>query len=298
MGDAIWRSSRGAAAARGPVAKGFQMSAHRPIPSDDLAAPARIWYQSFVDPQEQRPYMLRLQEQLAAYAAPHVRFDVHGVSPPDRYLSPLTEFRCAAQAIRSAIQAREEGYDAFVIGHFQEPGLTECRCALDVPVIGLGEVTMLYACLLARTFGLVTTNPVFIPWHRDQINRLGLGQRAVGVRAIDTQVATYMQAFEDEDAYQQVKADFGRQALPLVDAGAEVIIPAGGLPLLLLAREQSLTIQGAVVLNGIATVAAAAEAALKLFRLTGVAASRQGSFAKAPPEAIQEFLVIGPGRSL
>ena len=73
-------------------------------------------------------------------------------------------------------------------------------------------------------------------------------------------------------------------------AGAEVVIPAGGLPMLLLAREKNLTVRGAVVLNGIAVVVAATEAALKLFRLTGVAVSRQGTFAKAPPEAIQELL--------
>lgn len=252
--------------------------------------PARICYQSFVDPQEQRPYMLRLQETLNAYAAPHVRFEVHGVSPPDRYLSPLTEFRCADRAIRGAIQAQQDGYDAFVIGHFQEPGLVECRAALDIPVIGLGEATMLNACMLGRTFGLVTINPVFIPWHRDQITQLGLGQRAVGVRAIDTQVATYMQAFEDDAVYQRVKNDFSQQAAPLVEAGAEVIIPAGGLPMLLLARDRGLTIQGAVVLNGIAVVATLAEAALKLYRLTGVSISRQGTFAKCPPEAIEEFL--------
>ena len=149
---------------------------------------------------------------------------------------------------------------------------------------------MLYACMLGRTFGLVTINPVFIPWHRDQITRLGLAQRTVGVRAIETQVATYMQAFEDESVYQRVKDEFCRQAVPLVEAGAEVIIPAGGLPMLLLARENGLTIQGAVVLNGIAVVVAMAEAALKLYRLTGVAVSRQGTFAKAPREAIEEFL--------
>jgi Asp/Glu/hydantoin racemase len=262
-----------------------------PARGSNSAAPARIYYQSFVDPQEQRPYMLRLQETLTAYAAPQVRFEVHGVSPPDRYLSPLTEFRCAERAIRGGIHAQHQGYGAFVLGHFQEPGLVECRCALDIPVISLGEATMLYACMLGRTFGLVTINPVFIPWHRDQITRLGLAQRAVGVRAIDTQVATYMQAFEDEGVYQRVKDEFCRQVMPLVEAGAEVIIPAGGLPMLLLARENGLTIGGAVVLNGIAVVVAMAEAALKSYRQTGVAVSRQGSFAKAPPEAIEEFLI-------
>jgi hypothetical protein len=68
--------------------------------------PARIYYQSFVDPQEQRPYMLQLQETLTAYASRHVSFEVHGVSPPDRYLSPLTEFRCADRAIRDGIGRR------------------------------------------------------------------------------------------------------------------------------------------------------------------------------------------------
>jgi Asp/Glu/hydantoin racemase len=149
---------------------------------------------------------------------------------------------------------------------------------------------MLYACTLGRTFGLVTINPVFISWHRDQIMRHGLGQRAVGVRAISTQVATYMQAFEEEKVYQQVKEEFRHQVLPLVEAGAEVIIPAGGLPMLLLAPEKNFIIEGAIVLNGIAVVAAMAELAVKLHQLTGVAVSRQGTFAKAPPEAIQEFL--------
>ena len=60
--------------------------------------------------------------------------------------------------------------------------------------------------------------------------------------------------------------------------------------MLLLARENNFTIGGATVLNGIAVIAAMAEVALKLFRQTGVAASRQGTFAKVPPEAIQEFL--------
>src|SRR5438105_4753589 len=120
----------------------------------EFARPARIWYQSFVDPQEQAPYMDRLQQHLTAYAASHVTFEAHGITPPDRYLSPLTEFRCAAQAIRNTIEAERQGFDAVVIGHFQEPGLLESRVAVDIPVVGLGEATMLHACTLGRTFGL------------------------------------------------------------------------------------------------------------------------------------------------
>ena len=256
----------------------------KPAPS------ARIWYQSFVDPQEQRPYIERLQERLMVYAGPGVRFEVHGMSPPDRYLGPLTEFRCAGQTIENALEAQQQGFDAFVIGHFQEPGLIESRSSVDIPVIGLGEATMLYACTLGRTFGLITINPIFIPWHREQIIQTGLQQRSVGTKALDTQVATYIRAFEEDEAYRQVKEEFVRQARQLVEEGAEVIIPAGGLPMLLLTRESDFMIGKAIVLNGIAVVAAMAETALRLYRLTGTSVSRQGTFAKAPPEAIQEFL--------
>src|SRR5579864_6064649 len=85
----------------------------------------KIWYQSFVHPVEQKPYIARLQTFLDEASAPGMRFEVHGLDPPDRHFHPLTEFRCAAQTIRNALEAERAGYDAFVIGHFQEPGLLQ-----------------------------------------------------------------------------------------------------------------------------------------------------------------------------
>ena len=130
---------------------------------------ARVWYQSFVDPAEQAPYIDRLRARLQNLASPGITVDVHGIAPPDRYFHPITEFRCAQQTIHAALEAERAGYDAFVIGHFQEPGLTECRGAVNIPVIGLGEATMLFACSIGRRIGLVTIDPVFIPWHEEQV---------------------------------------------------------------------------------------------------------------------------------
>src|SRR6516164_6048931 len=252
--------------------------------------PARLWYQSFVHPTEQAPYIERLQASLDAAASPDVRFEVHGLDPPDHLFHPLTEFRCAAQTIRNALEAERAGYDAFVIGHFQEPGLLEIRGALDIPVIGLGETAMLSACSMGRKFGLVTIDPVFIAWHERQVTAYGLTERLAGVRAIKIDLAGFMHAFTDEAAYRDVRADFVEQVRPLVAAGAEVIIPAGGLPMLLFARECPFVIDGALVLQGIAVVAKATEMALALHRLTGSVVSRRGTYAKAPPQAIDEFL--------
>ena len=252
-------------------------------------AQVRIWYQSFVHPVEQAPYMQRLQALLDSVAAPGVRFEVHGLDPPDHVFHPLTEFRCAAQVIGHALEAEKAGYDAFVIGHFQEPGLIEIRSSVDIPVIGLGEANLLAALTLGYRLGLVTIDPVFIPWHDRQVRMHGLGERVVGTTALKMSLPAFMKAFTDEDAYATVRAGFVAQVKPLIDAGAEVIIPAGGLPMLLFARETPFIINGAPVLNGIAVVAKAAEMALALKSITKVVVSRRSTYAKAPPEAISEF---------
>jgi allantoin racemase len=250
----------------------------------------RLWYQSFVHPKEQLPYIERLQNLLDASASPGIKFEVHGLEPPDHFFHPLTEFHCAAQTIRNALKAERAGYDGFVIGHFQEPGLLEIRGSVDIPVVGLGEASLLAAMSMGRQLGLVTIDPNFIDWHERQITAYGFGQRVTGVRAIHVDLPGFMRAFTDEARYAQVRGDFVNQVRPLVAEGAEVIIPAGGLPMLLFARECPFVIDGALVLNGIVTVAKAAEMAISLHRLTGSVVSRRGSYAKASAECVEEYL--------
>jgi allantoin racemase len=184
------------------------------------------------------------------------------------------------------VEAEEQGYDAFVVGHFQEPGLNESKAAIDMPV--LGESTMLHACTLGRKIGLVTINPTFVPWHEDQVVRYRLEGRVVGVRSVDAD--DYMRAFDDPRAYEGVREQFRQRSQPLLDEGVEVITPACGLPMLLFSQEQDFTIGGATVLNGITVVAKIAEVAVKLKRLDGTSVSRASWFSKASPEAVQEFL--------
>ena len=130
-----------------------------------------------------------------------------GLDPPDHLFHPLTEFRCAAQAIRNALEAERAGFDGFVVGHFQEPGLLEIRGTLDIPVVGLGEANLLAALSMGQRFGLVTIDPVFIDWHERQVHAHGLDQRFAGVRAIHMDLPGFMRAFTDEASYTRVRAD-------------------------------------------------------------------------------------------
>ena len=252
----------------------------------------RIWYQSFVDPAEQKQYLHYLQYYLNDYSEDDFKFEVYGLSPPDKNLHPLTEFRCAIQTIQNAIQAEKEGYDAFVIGHFQEPGINEIKSIVNIPVIGLGESNMLYACSLGRKIGLVTINPIFIPWHENQINHYGLQQRIIAIHAVNAQVQDFERAFSNKTVYETLRNRFLKEMEPMVEQGVEVIILAGGLPMLLLASQKHLTVNGAAVVNGIAVCTKFAELTLKLHHLTGTFISRKGTYAQASQQIINEFLKL------
>ena len=149
---------------------------------------------------------------------------------------------------------------------------------------------MLYACTLGQKIGLVTINPLFIPMHEEQIERYGLGRRIVSVKAIEADPALLVRAFRDKRTYQMVLRQFQQQVSPLVNAGVEVIIPAGGLPSLLFSRIKNFTVGNAVVLNCIAVLAKMTEAAVSLNRLNGTEASRLSTFRKPSAKALREFL--------
>lgn len=251
----------------------------------------RIRWQSFIEPSRHRQYFELLDSQLQRSFADGTTHEIVGIDPPDTMLHRLTETRCGMRAVANAVAAEADGCDAFLIGHFQDSGLHEARSAVDIPVLGLGETSMLHACTLGQRIGLVTISPAFIAWHQDQIVRYGLRERVIGVTAMSgLAVEDYVQACQDEDAFARVYEQFERVSQPLIAAGAEVLIPAGGLPALVLSRRPELTVDGAAVLNPVPVLAKHGEAAVELHRLGLPIASRKGAFALASQPCRDEFL--------
>jgi Asp/Glu/hydantoin racemase len=253
----------------------------------------RIWFQGATDRVAHHAYISRLEPHLRRVLEPQFDFTFNTVTPPATTTHALTEFRMARAFIRNAIEAQRQGYDAVAITHFQDAGLAEAKSVVDIPVIGLGETTLMHACTLGRKLGLVTINPVFIPWHEDQVIRYGLQQRVVGVRAVDAKVSDFMDAFATDAGYQALRPKFEREVDALLAAGADVIVPAGGLPMLLFGGPHGAQIGGAPILDGLSIVAKAAETAIRLRELTGLAVSRRSNYAFPPDRALTEFIEQG-----
>ena len=250
----------------------------------------RIFWQSFIDATSSAAYMKRLSSYLNKIAEPGTTVDVFGISPPDRHFGRLAEFRCAAIAIDNGLEAASRGYDAVVIGHFQDPGLYELKSALTVPVIGAGEVCMHYAARLGRRMALVTLDDVFQVWHYEQADLYGLGSRVKHVVGMNCEPSDFSSAFAgDDDARQRMLANFIACAEPLVRDGADVVVPAGVLPGLLVGGEYGFKVLHAPVVNTAAVALKSAEMDVRLQKINGIEVSRGPFCALATEGAIDDF---------
>ena len=83
-------------------------------------APIRICYQSYVDYENGATYWDHLRAHLADIVDEGTEVEVIGITPFDSYAHPLMEYRCAREMIAHAIRAERDGFDAFIVGHFQE----------------------------------------------------------------------------------------------------------------------------------------------------------------------------------
>lgn len=256
----------------------------------------QIFWQSFVDAKIGESYLKTLEAHLNDIAAPETRVEVFGMSPPDRDFGRLAEFRCAIQAVEAGLGAEADGFDAYVMGHFQDPGLYELRSALRIPVIGAGEATLLAASQLGRRLGLVTLDPAFEIWHHEQAARYGLGDRVRHVAGLGCVPDDFDRCFAgDEAARTRLLEKFTACTRPMVESGVDVIVPAGVLPGLLIAGEYGFKVDHAPVINCAAVALKSAEMWVQLRALSGIEPSRGPSFALANDRAKRDFRQLVAG---
>jgi allantoin racemase len=199
------------------------------------------------------------------------------------YLDTRLAFHAAANA--------EEGFDAVMIACFGDPMLWEIRQALDIPVVSIGESSMLLATVMGYKFGVVTISPLNIIGQEHHIAKYGLRERSVGVRAIpesgDEQVMAMQDARHTIECFKEV-------ARELIADGAEVIIPGCALmsPSLRLAPgaekdyPNGLTeVDGVPVADVIGDTIKMAETLVALKQAGSCWVSRKGLYAQATPLA-------------
>jgi allantoin racemase len=129
-----------------------------------------------------------LAEEAGAAASPDVR--IIPVTAPfgPASVSCRSEMVVAAHGTLSALAEHGDAADAAIIACFSDPGLAAARELLRVPVVGLGEASMLTACMLGGRFSILTLGARMKAPIMELVNQYGLSARLASVRALERSV--------------------------------------------------------------------------------------------------------------
>lgn len=248
----------------------------------------KIWYQSFTRASLYPAYNKALGELIARLQGPSTQIDIHsleesgGLAKQYHYLEHLQ----TTEVLKNVEKAVEGGYDAFAIGHFTDSGLQAAREIARIPVLGLGESSMLTACMMGRKFSLVGINPKSLAFVAENVHAYGLSDRLAGVAAmVFDEPSVLERGFVDLNARDQVIESFTLASSQTLASGSEVIIPAGGIAMAMLTLAGIHSIgRGASVLNGIAALVKCSEMAVHMNEfMKGHFTSKQLSYAPPTP---------------
>jgi allantoin racemase len=254
----------------------------------------KLWYQSMTREDSWPQYQQALNAVVRRAKEPNTEIEVHGLT---EFGGTAHQFRYAeylelGEVFRNCERAMREGFDAFLVGNIGDPGLHVCREIANIPVLGLGETSMHLACMMGANFSLVPINEKFTLRLEENIHSYGLTDKLRGLsRMRMDRVTDFEKGFSDASARKRIIDEFLEAANRNVEGGAEVVIPAGGVPMVLLALDEvNEAARGTPILNGVTALIKTAEAVVRLNRLMGGRfTSKRLSYAAPTSEHIDDI---------
>jgi len=114
------------------------------------------------------------------------------------YIATRAEAAVGAVAALEMLAERRSGIDAAIVAAFGDPGLGGARELFDFPVVGMAEAAMLSACMLGRSFAIVSFAKALEPWFAEIVAWHGMTSRCAAIRMLD-------EAFKSIDEVQEEK---------------------------------------------------------------------------------------------
>ena len=137
------------------------------------------------------------------------------------------------EILRGIIRAESEGYDVAFVRCGNDPAIREGREAVRIPVVGMTEAAMHYACQLGSQFAVIGVDEKSGPIVERNIRLFGLEDKAIAVRPVRCPVGPDWEPllhdsipwFQSTDlVLEKVVPEFEKVARRCIDDGAEVIV--------------------------------------------------------------------------
>jgi Asp/Glu/hydantoin racemase len=247
----------------------------------------RIWYQLLSSESAMRDFIEGTQKMVDTAASPGTTVEVRGT--PQGALGD--DFRLlwhydVREVIENGLRIRQSGgYDAFVIANSLDPGLTELREIMDIPVLSFMEVSCSTALMMGDSFGLVVPNDKFAAHYKEIVVRYGMRDKLTGIEALSYEnVRDLGPAFKaGSGLINEVEAAARR----VIASGAEVVICPGPAAAVM-AQAGIHQIDGVPILDSYRLLVKMAEAWISMKRLTGVHVSRRRLYRSPPRELLEQ----------
>lgn len=132
---------------------------------------------------------------------------------------------CYGETVRVAYDAGQRGFDAMILGCFDDPGLKETReVSGEMSVVALCQASVQVAVTLANRFSIIVGRPKWIEQMTENVRGYGLGHALASMRSIDLGVEQ-LQADPKETEGRIVEA--ARRAV-VEDHAEAIILGCGG----------------------------------------------------------------------
>ncbi|TDO50537.1 Asp/Glu/hydantoin racemase [Kribbella sp. VKM Ac-2527] len=119
---------------------------------------------------------------------------------------PVNLLLTEISTVEAAMRAQQEGYDGVLIGALADYGLAAARAAVDIPVVGCGQASLLTAAGLSERYSIVTIWPETQSFLYDRLlSENHAGDQCVSVRYV-TSAAEQATLAEENNFYTEMRA--------------------------------------------------------------------------------------------
>ncbi|MHB8695355.1 MAG: aspartate/glutamate racemase family protein [Solirubrobacteraceae bacterium] len=133
----------------------------------------------------------------------------------------------AMALVEDALECERLGYAGVLMGPALDPGVTEARSALEIPVVGPIEAAMALSTFYGRRVGIVTVRRRYIAKLRENITSYGMRDRLIephGVTHFELDYDDYVAALRGDAG--PLGETYAQAAAEPVAAGADVLLGA------------------------------------------------------------------------
>jgi len=251
----------------------------------------KIWWQSSTPIHRLHDYRKTLTSNLNELKRPDVVVDVNGVDDGsmDLHYNSVVAINSFGPGgvLNKMLQAQAQGYDGVAIGCFLDPAMQEARELLQIPVFGLGETSMLMACMYGHRFSGVAFHSKQAQYYDRKAFEYGLASRHVPFGNLGIDFREVQNAFTSPG---QMTDNFIKESRRLAAQGAEVILAACATVNAIIRREKIREVDGALVLDCNAVLLKTAEAMIDLSQTIGLAASRRLLYQGPDSKSLQNWI--------